>query len=71
MPEASEASKTTEPEFSSSVANFPLLHKNLRRADLTARLGEIRGGFFVAVGTLNRAALLRRFGTLADRKRVA
>ena len=31
MPEASETSKTTEPEFSSSVANFPLLHKNLRR----------------------------------------
>jgi hypothetical protein len=37
MPEASEASKTTEPEFSSSVANFPLLHKNLRRAGILAK----------------------------------
>jgi hypothetical protein len=34
MPEASEASKTTEPEFSSSVANFPFSIKIYEEPDL-------------------------------------
>jgi hypothetical protein len=62
MPEASEASKTTEPEFSFSVANFPLLHKNLRRAQITVEFHDFLPYFDHAQDIILIKSRLKRLG---------